>query len=278
MSRDELIACATRLARLLWPLERPLVGFDLETTGLAKAYDRVIEIGAVKVTTDGTVTVWETFVNPERPIPAAVAKLTGITDAMVADAPVFDQRFALGLAAALSDVDVCGYNARFDLDFCAAQFERLAVPWRRDSLRVLDPLKLWSILEPRSLEDASERWRKRPHVGAHRAGVDAAVAMDALAGQLEQYPNVPRVVGELWRAMFPRDPNWIDEEGKFAWVDGEAHLMIGKHRGPMRLVERSYWRWMIGAAFTEEQKTIAKAALDGRFPSRAADAPNDLPF
>lgn len=273
MNLDAVREVADRLARLLWPLSRPIVGYDLETTGTSPEHDRIIEVGAVKIQTDGTVKTWQTFVDPQRAIPAHITKITGIDDAMVAGAPVFDQRFAAGLAAALAGCDLCGYNVRFDMRFSVTQCDRVGVVCDFEGARVLDAHTLWAKMEPRNLSAASERFRKKPHEGAHRAFADAAVAMDAFAGQLEEWPNLPRDIDELHRFLNPTDPDTIDDEGKFKWIDGEATLMIGQHKGPMRLVPPSFWRWMIGARFTPKQKAIAKAALEGRFPSREAPAP-----
>ena len=72
-------------------LERPLLFFDLETTGLDKERDRVIEFAGVKVFPDKSQERFETFINPERPIPEEITEITGITNEMVADAPTFQE-------------------------------------------------------------------------------------------------------------------------------------------------------------------------------------------
>lgn len=110
------------LAAVLPPGFDRIVFVDLETTGGSPAADRATEIGVIEVSADG-VREWSTLVNPQTPIPPFIQKLTGITDAMVEDAPTFSM-LAADLHARLSGALFVAHNAPFDHGFLRNEFER----------------------------------------------------------------------------------------------------------------------------------------------------------
>ncbi len=113
--------------------DRPVVCLDVETTGASPQNDRVTEIGIVEITPDGHVTEWSTLVNPEMRIPPFIENLTGISNAMVADAPTFD-RIADELMERLRGRVFVAHNVRFDYAFIKNEFKRLDMPFRADTL------------------------------------------------------------------------------------------------------------------------------------------------
>jgi DNA polymerase-3 subunit epsilon len=102
---------------------------DLETTGATPARDRITEIGIVTVAGDGRVSEWSSLVNPQQPIPGFIQAMTGITDAMVAGAPVFAE-LADGLRERLRDCLFVAHNARFDYGFLKNEFRRAGMDFR----------------------------------------------------------------------------------------------------------------------------------------------------
>ena len=99
-------------------LTKPLIVFDLETTGLDLVNDRVIQISYIKVSPDGSEERGNLFVNPQKPIPAEVEQLTGITNEQVAQAPTF-QELASKLNSVFSGCDFAGFNSNhFDISAC----------------------------------------------------------------------------------------------------------------------------------------------------------------
>lgn len=102
---------------------------DIETTGQHRDFGRITEIAAVKMQGGEIIDEWQTLLNPQRPIPAFITQLTGITNAMVADAPLFSA-VADDLRAFLADTIFVAHNVGFDYGFIAAEYDRLEQSFR----------------------------------------------------------------------------------------------------------------------------------------------------
>lgn len=126
-------------------LDDTFVVFDIETTGLSKETESITEIGAVKVVDGKIIDRFSTFVNPERPIPAEITKLTGITNEMVADAPVITEILPKFLEFC-QDAVLVAHNANFDTGFIRLNAERKCGIEVKNT--VLDTLELSSALLP----------------------------------------------------------------------------------------------------------------------------------
>ena len=174
-------------------LEIPLhqvtfVVVDLETTGGNSAHDAVTEIGAVKVRGGESVGEFATLVNPGREIPPAVVSITGITEAMVHDAPSFDSVLPSFLEFADGAVLVA-HNAPFDVGFLRANCERLDLPWPKP--KVVCTVKLARRVLTR---DETPNYKLATLAGVlhartapvHRALDDARATVDVLHGLLER--------------------------------------------------------------------------------------------
>jgi len=125
-------------------LDAPLAIVDLETTGAHPAWDRVTEIAVIEVADGEVVSEWSTLVNPGTSIPPGIQALTGITNAMVADAPAFED-LAAGLYERLGGRVLVAHNARFDYGFLRHAFERAGI---RFQARTLCTVKLSRRLYP----------------------------------------------------------------------------------------------------------------------------------
>jgi DNA polymerase-3 subunit epsilon len=260
-------------------LDRPLVVFDLETTGLDPASDRIIEIGCVKLLPakgaagpGRELRAWR--VNPGRAIPPAATQVHGITDADVATCPTFDAlaREVLGF---LDGCDLAGFHVEnFDMPLLRQEFERVGIDFPAWSPHVVDTRTLFVLREPRGLAAALAFYCGREHVGAHGAEADALAAADVLLAQVARYPDLPATVGALHAACHPVAPDAVDAAGKVRWVGGEAVLGFGKHTGkPLRLLAADmpdYLRWMLNADFPADTKRIISDALGGRLPKAPA--------
>ncbi len=173
----------------------PFTVFDLETTGMSPAYDRIVEIAAVRVNTDGTMVRYQSLVNPERPISPAVTAVHHIDDRMVCDAPCFREVAPEFTAFAAGSVLV-GHNVRFDLGFLQESLYREGLEtWQG---KALDTIKLLKKSHPGlasyrlqylrrlfQLDDISE-------FGAHRAGADVEWTVQLLAIALDRLMLNPR--------------------------------------------------------------------------------------
>lgn len=250
-------------------LERPLVIFDVETTGTDPMADRIIEIALVKIRPDGGRDLLERRVHPGMPIPAGSTAIHGITDADVADLPPFGA-IAAEVAAFVEGCDLGGYNAiKFDIPVLQAELRRAGLDLTLAGRALVDPQRIFFLKEPRDLSAALRLYCGRDLVGAHGALADAEATVDVLLGQLERYPDLPVTPAGISDLL---SEGLLDPEGKLRWRDGEAVIGFGKNRGQTlrEISERTpeYLRWMISASFSDEVKSIARDALNGKFPER----------
>lgn len=253
-------------------LERPLVCFDLETTGLDVVADRIVEIACVKLHADGRREVRTRRVNPQRPISPQASAVHGITDADVLGEPTFEQ-LARGLHAFLEGCDLTGFNVEhFDLPMLTQEFQRAGLPFPSADTRVIDSWRIFLAKEPRDLSAAYRFYCNATLEKAHSAEADATAAADVLLAQIRRYDDVPTTVAALHDFCRPAD--WIDAQGKLVWRDGEACLGFGKHANkPLRVMAKEqpdYLRWIAGAQFSRDVVDIVKGALNGVFPTPPA--------
>ena len=135
-------------------LTKPLVVFDLETTGLDIITDRIIQLSYIKVTPDGTEVRGNHLINPERAIPAFVTDLTGISNETVADQPTFKE-MAPQLAESFKGCDFAGFNSnRFDVPILAEEFLRAGVDFDFTKCRLIDAQTIFHKMERRNLAAA----------------------------------------------------------------------------------------------------------------------------
>jgi DNA polymerase-3 subunit epsilon len=265
-------------------LERPVVVFDLETTGPNSRSDRIIEIAGVKVHPGGDRETWVRRVDPGVPIPAASTAIHGIGNADVAGLPRFVD-VAREFAGFLEGCDLAGYNITgFDLPVLRLEFMRAGVPFEVSGRRLLDAQRIFFTREPRHLSAAARFYCQSDHEGAHGALADAEMTLRVLAGQFEKYPDLPRSIEdlhELFCAGLDRD---IDPEGRFRLVNGEPTVNFGKNRGrtlkDMSREEPGFLRWILKGDFSAPVKEIARHFLppdDGESPRLPFSATPDQP-
>ena len=237
---------------------RQLRVFDLETTGLDTATDRVVQFGTATFRNGALLHVEDVLVNPCTPIPMEASSVHGIYDSDVEDAPTFGligDTVALMVSQSEEQV-LCGYNAlRFDVPLLNAEFERHCYAARIDPDRVLDPF-VWLMYHRRDwpsrrLAVAAERF-DCPLVAAHRASADAEATGHILHRMMEQ-GLVPDDVEEAL-AVQQRLLLALQQEtavyGRFLYIDRDHHTLLrigfGKHAGSLlRDVPKSYLRWML---------------------------------
>ncbi len=167
--------------RIAWIVDpdQTYVVVDIETTGGRAPLHRVTEIGAVKMRGGEVVDRWQSLVNPERPIPANITRLTGISDDMVADAPVF-AGIADDFAAFMGDAIFVAHNVRFDYGFLSAEFGRLERRFRHPTLCTCQSMrKLFKGLPSYSLKNLCRHFGV-PLESHHRALCDAEAAAGLL--------------------------------------------------------------------------------------------------
>ncbi len=254
-------------------LTKPLAVIDLETTGLSIDRDRIVEISVLVIAPDGTQTSKTKRVNPGMPIPPEATAIHGITDADVAAAPRFAQ-IAASFVEFLGDADIAGYNIReFDLPFLAREFERAEKPFSAEGRAVVDAMEIFKRKERRDLAAAYRFYCDKSREDLHSADADVQACAEILDAQLGRYDDLPREPAAI-DALFRRGSPGLDTGGKFAWQGTDVVVNFGKMKGvPLRRIaaeDRSYLEWIIAKDFAPDAKEIARRALRGEFPAKAA--------
>ncbi len=168
-------------------LEKPLAFFDLETTGLKVAVDRIVEISILKLGPDGSKIVKTQKINPTIPIPPQISIIHGITDADVRDEPTFVE-IAEDLNKLLENCDLAGYNSsRFDIPLLVEEFLRAGIEFDLRNRRFIDVQNIFHKMEPRTLKAAYKFYCKKELSKAHSAEADTLATYEILKSQLDIY-------------------------------------------------------------------------------------------
>lgn len=262
---------------LPFTLDRPLVFFDLETTGLDLRNDRIVELALIKLTPQGDVMERVRRFNPEIPIPPGATAIHGITDADVADKAPFCAR-AKSLYDLLEDCDLGGFNVRrFDIQMLTEEFKRCGLEFSLEGRRVVDVQNIFHREEPRDLSAAARFYLGREHEEAHTALGDIRTSAAVLGAQLRRYPDLPRDLDGLHAYCDEYAPILTELDRWFESTDDGYVFRRGKHRGrPLAEVaaaEPDYLRWMLGADDMDE--AVLEVVRQALTPS--GDAPGTGP-
>jgi DNA polymerase-3 subunit epsilon len=263
--------------QLPFALERPLVFFDIETTGLDLRNDRIIELAFIKITPQGDVLERVRRFNPGIPIPADATAVHGISDADVANEVAFC-RTAKSLVEMFDGCDLAGFNIRrFDLHMLIQEFRRCGVDFSLEGRHVLDVQTIFHREERRDLSAAAQFYLGRAHEEAHTALGDIRTAAAVLSAQLARYPKVPRDLRGLHAYCEEYAPFRTELD---RWFKGPAEARVfrrGRHRGQtLAEVAREspdYLQWMLNAEDMDEQVLeVVRAALGVPEPARGDPA------
>ena len=239
-------------------LKRPIVVFDLETTGVNVTTDRIVEISTVKLCPGQTEPEVKTRrLNPEMHIPEEATAVHHITDADVADCPRFKQ-IAKNLAKYLEGCDIAGFNSnRFDIPMLDQEFQRADVDFDFSKARFIDVQTMFHTKEPRNLTAAYRFYCGKELEGAHSANADTMATYEVLLAQLERYPDLPDNVEEL--ADFASQNRNVDFMGRLVYDDKKREVInFGRYKG--KLAEEvlkkdpGYYGWIMQGDFTKNTK------------------------
>lgn len=268
-------------------LTKPLVVFDLETTGLDLVKDRVIQISYIKVNTDGTEKRANIFVNPGKSIPAEITELTGITNEDVKNQPQF-KGLAAGLAEEFKGCDFAGFNSNhFDIPMLAEEFLRAGIDFDFSKSRLIDVQTIFHKMERRNLAAAYKFYcgrKMEEDFEAHRADQDTEATYRVLKAELDMYApgrqeeperQLNNDMDEL--AEFSKTNNNVDFAGRVVWKemkdasgnilmdkDGKPRMQetfnFGKYKGwnVAEVLNRDpgYFSWMLSSDFTYNTKQV----------------------
>lgn len=244
-------------------LTRPLVFFDLETTGTDVSNDRIVEISIVKLFVDGHEEIFTQRINPGMHISEGATAVHGITDADVADCPSF-AAIANEILNRITNFDLCGYNLiRFDFPLLRMEFFRNNIDFNIDGINLIDPMKIFMMKEPRNLTAALQFYCNRNLEDAHSAEADTIATKDVLLAQIERYDDVPNTVTELSALSLQGVTRFADITGKLIYNENnEIIFNFGAHRGQRVIDNHDYVIWMIGANFPADTVAILRRLHD----------------
>ena len=240
-------------------LKRPLVFFDLETTGVDTAKDRIVEISMVKIMPNGDEIVRTRLINPQMHIPEDATAVHGITDEDVKEQPTFAQ-IAKSLAQFIEGCDFGGFNSnRFDLPMLVEEFLRAGVDVDFRSRKFIDVQNIFHKMEQRTLVAAYKFYCDKDLTDAHSAEADTRATYEVLKAQLDRYPDLQNDVAAL--ADFSARGETVDYAGRIAYNErGEEVFNFGKYKGvkvsEVFQREPSYYDWMMKGDFPLYTKKV----------------------
>ena len=244
-------------------LERPLAFFDLETTGVSVASDRIVEISIVKVHTDRHREILTKRVNPTIPIAPEATAVHGITNEDVANEPTF-KRLAQGIFGFLKGCDLAGYNIlRFDLPLLVEEMLRAGVnEFPEKDVKFVDAMTVFYNFEKRDLTAALKFYCNKDMVDAHSAEADTLATVEVVGAQIAKYDLGSDITQLVEISMQGKEI--IDYAGKFTRSDnGDIVFAFGKNKGRRVVDEPDYVEWMCGGEFTRDTKEKGRGVLRG---------------
>jgi len=255
-------------------IDRPLVFFDIESTGTSPKADRIIDLALIRILPGGTRDAHSFLVNPGMPIPPEVTAIHGISDADVRDCPPFsaiaDRAFSL-----LENTDLAGFNVlRFDIPMLVEEFLRCDIEFDIENRRIIDVQRIFHRREPRDLSAALAFYCGELHLGAHGAMADTEASIRVLEGQFKRYADLAADMEKLHEYCNKRDPSWADRTGRFRWSNGALVVNFGKFKGtPLADLiseDPGFAKWILRSDFPRDTRRIVEEAMNGRWPSPPA--------
>ena len=253
-------------------LTRPIAFFDLETTGVNVASDRIVEISILKISPDGTKEIKTKRINPTIPIPIQSSEIHGIYDKDIADEPTF-KGIAKSLAEFLKNCDLAGYNSnKFDIPVLAEEFLRAEIDFDLKGRRFIDVQNIFHQMEQRTLKAAYKFYCGKDIINAHSAEADIEATYEVFLAQLKKYDGVEfedrkgnksiPVINDI-KALhdFTNMNKNADLAGRIIFNDEGIEIFnFGKHTGKsVEIVlreEPSYYSWMLNGDFPLYTKKV----------------------
>lgn len=240
-------------------LNRPICFFDLETTGIDVAKDRIVEISIFKVYPNGNKESKTWLVNPEMPIPPHSTAIHGISDEKVANEPTFKQLSAQ-VYNMIKDADLAGFNSdRFDIPLLAEELLRAEVDFDMKNRVSVDIQTIFHKMEERTLSAAYKFYCGQTLDNAHSAEADTMATYEILKAQLDRYPELENDIKTL--SEFTTRKKAVDFAGFIALnAEGQEIFTFGKHKGVLVDEvfdkEPGYFGWIQNADFPLYTKKV----------------------
>ena len=243
-------------------LKRPIIFFDLETTGLNITKDRIVEISVIKVYPDGHEEEKTRRLNPEMPIPEQASAVHGIHDEDVKDCPTFKQ-ISKSLAQMFEGCDIGGFNSnRFDIPLLAQEFFNAGIKFDFNKCKFIDVQTIFHKKEPRNLIAAYKFYCDKNLEDAHSACADTRATYEVLKAQLDRYSDDLENDVEFLSNYSSQNRN-VDLAGRIIRNEqGVVVFNFGQHKGEgveeVLTKTPQYYDWIQNRDFAEDTKNVLR--------------------
>jgi DNA polymerase-3 subunit epsilon len=241
------------------PLKKPIIFFDLETTGIDIVRDRIVEITILRVEPNQHESLFTYLINPTVPIPPEVTKIHHITDDMVKDKPTFKE-LAHTIFNHFEGADMAGFNAlKFDIPLLAEEFIRCEMDFSLKNRNVVDVQVIFHKMEQRNLSAAYKFYCKKDLENAHSSEADTIATFEILKAQLDFYPKLPQNISEL--SQFSSHHKNADLYGHIIFNEKNEEIFnFGKYKGQtvagVLKKDSGYYGWLQNADFPRYTKKV----------------------
>lgn len=241
-------------------LQKPIVFFDLETTGVNAIHDRIVEISYIKVFPDGNEESKTLRINPERHIPEQSSAIHGIYDEDVKDCPTFKQ-VARDIAAIFVNSDIAGFNSNyFDVPMLVEEMLRAGIDFDITKCRLIDVQNIYHKLEQRTLSAAYKFYCGKNLEDAHSAQADTRATYEVLKAQLDKYPDKLNNDVQFLSSFSKMNDN-VDFAGRIIYNDKHIPVFnFGKYKGQsvedVLARDPGYYGWMMQGDFPQNTKQV----------------------
>lgn len=242
-------------------MSKPIVFFDLETTGPDIVVDKAVQFAAIKVSADmldGE--ELNMLINPGKPILPSAIEIHHITEEMVSGKPQFCE-VSKELFAFMDNCDYAGYNIiHFDVPLLSEEFARCGLTWPAPNARFLDALHVFREKEKRDLAGAMRFYLGLGHEDAHDALGDVKATRLVLMAQMRKYQDLASIDSY---STFCANPNALDLAGKIVMnVKGDAVYSFGKDKGKSVKLFPGFGQWMLTQSFSTNTKNIVRSLIN----------------
>lgn len=242
-------------------LQKPIVFFDVETTGLDVGVDRIISIAITKLMPDGEMIHKNSLINPVIQISKEATEIHGITNEMLVDKPKFNQ-LAKSMHEFMKDCYLGGYNNNhFDNAIIQEEFLRCDIEFPSYDTVSVDACSIFKTYEKRDLTSALKFYCDKEMEHAHDAGADIQATIEVFLSQVDRYDDLKgKSIEEI--AKIGRDENWVDFQGKIVKdADGDYCWNFGKPKGKKIKNEMGFGDWVLTNNFPLSFKNLVKKIL-----------------
>ena len=241
-------------------LQKPIVFFDLETTGVNAIHDRIVEISYIKVFPDGNEESKTLRINPERHIPEQSSAIHGIYDEDIKDCPTFKQ-VARDIAAIFVNSDIAGFNSNyFDVPMLVEEMLRAGIDFDITKCRLIDVQNIYHKLEQRTLSAAYKFYCGKNLEDAHSAQADTRATYEVSKAQLDKYPDKLNNDVQFLSSFSKMNDN-VDFAGRIIYNDKHIPVFnFGKYKGQsvedVLARDPGYYGWMMQGDFPQNTKQV----------------------